>query len=77
MDKTQVWICGRLTSGQGGREAPWDLQGVFSIEKLADDACRDGSYFIFPVNMDEQLPHESVCPPGGRYPRLLPRKEYV
>jgi hypothetical protein len=60
-----LWICGQNTDieGQG-----WEFQGVFSSEELAIKACRDWTYFIAPMTLDEEVPHETFEMPGCYYP---------
>lgn len=61
---TQVWVCGQ--NKFGGR---WELQGVFSTEEAAIDACRDHTYFVGPIKLNESLPHETLPEwPGAHYP---------
>jgi len=70
----KLWICGRIKSRWRPSGSAWDFQGVFSTEELADKACRDETYFIWYVNLDEELPHESFMPNDYRYPRLEDEK---
>lgn len=46
----------------------WDLQGVFSDRDKAVAACRNETYFLFPVELDAEAPDEPVVPPGLEYP---------
>ena len=48
-----------------------EFQGVFSTEQKAIDACRDENYFMAPVKLDKELPHESIQMNGGCYPKLI------
>lgn len=59
-----LWIVGRVTSKDG-----WDFQGVFTERVLAMQACRDKTYFTGPVNLNEQLPHDSIIWPGVCWPK--------
>ena len=51
-------------------DEPWEVCGVFDSEAMAVEACRDFNYWIMPLEMNEQLPHESVSVSvdGGYYP---------
>jgi hypothetical protein len=61
-----VWVVGRSTGGDA-----FQFQGVFSTETLAVAACRDETYYIGPVTLDESLPHDTIpIWPGARYPLL-------
>ena len=66
----KLWICGQLLGEWDERGTAWAFQGVFDDEKKADAACRDATYFIFPANCNEELPHESVYAEDARYPRI-------
>ena len=47
----------------------WDFQGVFSSREKAIAACRDSSYFFYPVSLDEEIPHESMEAPNIEWPK--------
>lgn len=48
----------------------WHFQGIFETEDKAVEACRDWSYFMAEVNLNESLPHENLGDwPGWRRPR--------
>ena len=66
-DNIRVWVVGKITDYPA-----WELQGVFTSEKLADAACTDGC-FIGPACLNEKLPDMSVEWPMAYYPiRLTP-----
>lgn len=68
VDMTQVWVCGRVTH-ICTQPREWELQGVFSTEEAAVSACRDHTYFVGPVKLNESLPHETLPEwPGAHYP---------
>lgn len=66
----KLWVCGQLIGEWSASGSVWAFQGVFDDECKADTACRDETYFIFPANLNEELPHESVLPKDSRYPRI-------
>ena len=67
----QVWICGQLLGEWKESDSAWAFQGVFSSRGNAVAACRDGAYFIFSAQLDDELPHESLCPPDAEYPTAV------
>lgn len=60
---SNLWYVGQLRSGEHP-DFVWDFQGVFSSEELANLACRDRTYFVVPVALNEELPHEQIESPG-------------
>lgn len=46
----------------------WDFQGVFTSEEQAVKACRTPAYFVVPIALNQELPHETVVALGGYYP---------
>lgn len=45
------------------------ITGRFSDVAKAADACRDGTYFVAPMTMDESLPHDTMTEwPGLSFP---------
>lgn len=64
----QVYVVGRYRSGDSD-ETVWDLQGVFTDQPDAVAACRDATYFVGPVKLNEILPHETTDWPGCFYPK--------
>ena len=71
MDR-ELWVCGQLTGEYCGRGTPWEFQGIFSSEAKADAACRNETYFIYPVQLDVELPDDPIDAPKARYPRATP-----
>ena len=67
-DKT-LWIVGQAKSDDGKR---WEFQGVFDTEQLAVDACKGELYCVAPVQLNEELPHETLPMPGCYYPLFEP-----
>lgn len=61
-----LWIVGQSLNAPLG--STWDFQGVFSSEAKACTACRTDAYFVFSVELDGELPHESQLPPDIWYP---------
>jgi hypothetical protein len=47
----------------------WEFQGVFDDKQKAVEACRDCTYFIGPVRLNEKLPDEMKEWPGAYYPK--------
>ena len=62
-----VWVVGQYQSGEFPNVV-WDLSGIFESRELALEACRDKYYFIGPMQLNKQYPHEVVEWPGGEYP---------
>lgn len=70
-----LWVCGQLIGEWSEAGSVWAFQGVFNEEGKADSACKDETYFIFPANLNAELPHESgitpcLLPKSARYPRM-------
>lgn len=62
---TTVWVVGQYRADTGN----WDIQGVFSSEAKAVAACRTDAYFVGPLTLDAELPHELQRDwPGSYYP---------
>jgi hypothetical protein len=49
-----------VASGQTCKRSRYYLQGVFTEEVLAVEACSDASYFVGPLPINSALPHEMV-----------------
>mgnify|MGYP003676713216 CR=1 FL=1 len=60
----QLWVVGKY---QG--EGPWNFQGVFESEKLAEAACINEEYFMAPAVLNATLPDEQYDWPDLRYPK--------
>jgi len=71
----KLWICGQLIGEWNPAGSIWSFQGVFSDETRAVAACRDETYFIYPCDLDAELPHESVYVIGAYYPKCSSNKE--
>lgn len=67
-----LWCAARVHEwrepNEGGSD--WSFQGVFGSEEKAVAACRDELYFVAPVNLDQELPHDRLTWPGAYYPHL-------
>ena len=66
-----LWVVHQLkgeyrTPDNGGSVI--EFQGVFSTERMAIGACRDHTYCIAPVYLNEELPHNSFVMKGAYYP---------
>ncbi len=70
MESKTLWYVGRARGGEFP-DCVWDFQGVFSSEQRAVAASRDPTYFVSPIALDEELPHESMETPGY-YPLVNP-----
>ena len=68
MDK--LWICGQLKGEWAEAGSIWEFQGVFSSDEKARNACRNENYFVFPAELDEELPNNSIFPDDACYPLL-------
>jgi hypothetical protein len=60
-----MWLCGQAKSEDG---KCWEFQGIFSTREKAIAACRHEWYFIAPVELDAELPDETIEMPGAYYP---------
>ena len=66
-----LWIVGRTNSAKEIAEHnghTWDLIGVCASEELAVDACKDESYYIGPIKLNEILPKEQLEWIGAYFP---------
>ena len=70
----RLWYVGRFREQVNGEEfrCVWEFQGVFSTEEKAVAACRDHTYFVVPIELDQELAHETVEPAGCYYPIPCP-----
>jgi len=55
--------------GQRIDDKEWHIQGVFDDKQMAEDACRTVDYFVGPLVLNNNLPHEKVDWEGCWYPR--------
>ena len=63
------WLCGQIREATRIRNRSiWDLVGVFDSEEKAIKACRNETYFIYPIELNKQYPDEEVVPKGAYYP---------
>jgi hypothetical protein len=60
-----MFLVGRLDDASRS----WDYQGVFSTKEKAESACRDSSYFFYPIVIDIELPHETMVAPDIEWPK--------
>ena len=53
------WLVGqfRMQTAEG---PVWDCQGIFDSHEKAVAACRTQNYFIMPLELNKQLPHETI-----------------
>jgi len=61
--RAQLWIVGRVTE-----LGDWQFQGVFDTEEAAVAACKDETWFVGPVALNEELPEEAMDWPGAYFP---------
>lgn len=52
-----------------GHDKQWEWQGIFDSEEKAVNACRDGNYFVAPVILNEERPHETIFSDDLYYPK--------
>lgn len=64
-----VWLVGQYVQGQ-----QWHLQGIYTTEKAAIDACVLDTYFVVQVATDASLPPEHMGGMGW-YPKRETRHE--
>ena len=63
-----VWVVGQwYREAEDGRQV-WEMAGVFSTEEKAVAACRTANYFVGPLPVDTEFPHETVEWPDCYYP---------
>ncbi len=67
-----LWLVGQAKSETPGE---WEFQGIFSTEEKAVGACRTAWYFVAPVELDKELPHETATMPGSYYPLITRSRE--
>ena len=68
-----VWIVGQVRSPEKNN---WEFAGVYSLQKSAEDACRNFKYFVGHAFLDEQLPDETFEWPDAYYPIQPTQEEY-
>ncbi len=64
----ELWICGQYRSGEEVGKVIWVFQGVFSTKGKAIAACRNETYFIVPVELDDEIQDEMCEWLGVEYP---------
>ena len=52
--KTKLWIVGKVDKENF---LEWEFQGVFDTKKKAVSVCKDWTYFVGPVNLNEDRWH--------------------
>lgn len=62
-----LWIVGQYKADTSAGRV-WEFAGVFDTQELAVAACRDYTYFVQPIVLNEAAPHESFEFEGGFYP---------
>jgi hypothetical protein len=70
-----LWICGQHFESKDQPNRCWEFQGVFDDEDKAIAACSENSFFIFPAELNEPLPTETLQPAGAYYPRLETKEQ--
>lgn len=60
-----VWVVGRSPGGL----SPWEVQGIYTDEQRAIEACTEMNFFVGPVELDAAFPVETVTWPGCYYPQ--------
>lgn len=68
-----VWIFGRVNDepkeGEPEFSRNWELMGVFTTEEKTVEATTQHNDLIWPLELDERLPDETIEPPGAYFPR--------
>ena len=67
-DNDELWIVGQWKSGGHPDKTEWEFAGVFTDERKAVAACRDWTYFVSPMKLNHELPHETVEMGRSYYP---------
>lgn len=68
-ERIRVWVVGQVNLDGTGEpiEGSWQMQGVFRSQAKAEAACRDYSYFVGPMWVDESLSHQLAAEWLGAY----------
>lgn len=61
---SRLWLVGRHVRGNH-----WDVQGIFAAREKAIAACKNARYFLFPLDLDRELPEETTVPFKLEYPK--------
>jgi hypothetical protein len=71
MEHTVLWVVGKYIGEDTECESRWELQGVFSSEDLAIDACKKHKdFFIGPVFLNKEYPYDTTEWVGSYYPNI-------
>lgn len=62
-----LYVVGRVIDYKQSR---WDLVGIFSDERDADENCISERYFVGPIQLDVPFPHGATDWEGAYYPRV-------
>lgn len=63
---TTLWIVGRIIND--GPE--WEIVGVYDSEKMAICACKTGSYFVGPIQINQTIEDGAESLQGFYYPLI-------
>lgn len=64
----KLWIVGQfLAETEKGRA--WDIQGVFDSEEKAIKACKNETFFVGPVTLNDEFQLEHKEWEGAYYPK--------
>ena len=64
-----MWLVGQVKNCFVELEdVVWEFQGVFDNEGVAITACRDRSYFVAPIELNKEFPHETQEFPDSYFP---------
>jgi len=69
-DNLTLWVVGQYRAETDAGRV-WDIQGVFSMREKAVAACRNRSYFLGPIKLNESLPEEMIEWPGCEWATWL------
>lgn len=74
--QNELWVCGQWYESKDEPGRSWEFQGVFDAEHKAIAACHTDDFFIFPVQLNEALPIETMPDTGRSYfPRLETKEQ--
>ena len=60
----KLWVVGKVNKKN---HRQWEFQGVFDDMGVAEDTCKDESWFVGPVTLNQVIPDETIVWPGACY----------
>jgi hypothetical protein len=67
MPKT-MWLVGKFIA-VATEGVVWEFQGIFETRDLAEAACRNERYCVQTVELNKEIPDETVPFPDSLYPK--------